>query len=200
MRLGWNRAGDRDRSSVADRFLMTDRLVLRPARVDDLDALLATIDGEVIRWQGYPSEPVQLRKYFDNWLRREKKIRSYEHWLICDSATNDVIGSRSLWPSKGNRGTCETGSWLGPGWRGRGLGVEELMAVLQLVEGHRSYTTVVAGTEDSNRAARRQYEHCGFVVFSRPDKVLHQLPDGRTVPVTWLCRTAPANRASRRQL
>ncbi|HEX3425726.1 MAG TPA: GNAT family N-acetyltransferase [Acidimicrobiales bacterium] len=176
---------------------MTERLVLRPATVDDLDALVATVDQEVIRWQGYPSEPAQLRKFIDNWLRSEKRMPTYRHWIICDRATSDVIGSRSLWPAGGTHRTCETGSWLGPGWRRHGLGVEELTAVLQFVEGYLSYTTVVAGTEATNLAARRQYERCGFVVVARPDKLLHQLPDGRTVPATWLCRTAPANGASR---
>lgn len=173
-------------------YLTTEHLVLRAHKRRDLAALIASVDSEVAYWQGFPAaDRAQLSRFLTpRHLGALRPPPGHEYWVVCDRATGAVIGARSVVPSREPRDECSTGSWLAGGWRGKGLGTEELRAVLALAQCHLGYSTVVAGTAATNVAALRQYEKCGFESYERKP---HRLPDGRVVDSVWLRRTAPSS-------
>jgi len=169
--------------------LGTDRLLLRTLRPDDLDEVIATVDRVVLRWQGFPSEPDALREFFrlkiDPGLQVHPKYN--EHFLISERSSGKIMGLRSLYSNPRRNGTLATGSWLGEGWRGRGFGSEELRVIVAYAVEHQHATRMIAGTENTNERALRQYRSAGFRLASRTKE--HALPDGRTVPAVWLARS-----------
>lgn len=162
----------------------TGQVVLRTIRVGDLDSIVATVDGEVLRWQGFPSAPEALREFVRGRLNHGFQAQPYiEHFAITDRETGTVIGIRSLYGDPRGTGLVQTGSWLGEGWRGQGLGIEELREVISYAKSHQHVTKILAGTEVSNEPALRQYQAAGFREAWRRD---HTLPDARVVPAVWL--------------
>jgi RimJ/RimL family protein N-acetyltransferase len=171
-------------------LVLAEHLYLRPAAMHDHEALIATVDDEVIRWQGFPADKRRLRRQLKRSIERSLGNPYFEDWVICDLASGEIIGERTIAHVADRESTCETGSWLAGGWRVRGLGTEELRAVLQFTAEHLGYNTVEAGTESTNAAALRQYQKCGFVKY---DSKPHRLPDKRVVESVWLKRVEDAS-------
>ena len=184
--------GNRDPSTSgwtceqAGHELTTERLVVRTVRPDELDAVLATIDDEVIRWQGFPSTRDDLRKQIAFEIRDGVVPFPYHETLgIFDRADETLIGLRVLDERvvDGTSHGLTVSSWLGREWRGKGLGTEELRALLSFVHNHLAMAIVAAGVEETNEAALIQHRAAGFEAFAtRPNR----LPDGRTASTVWM--------------
>ena len=166
--------------------ITTERLSLRTLGADDLDAALATIDAEVIRWLGLRPATDDLRKQMSFDIRDGVIPFPYHETIgIFDGTTSTLIGVRTLDERvvDGKSHGLTIASWLADGWRGKGLGTEELRALLEFAHTHLAIAIVAAGMEETNDAALIQHRAAGFEQFAtRP----HRLPDGRTVPTVWM--------------
>ena len=179
--------------------VITERLLLRTMVPGDREGFFAVVsDEEVMRWQGYPSDPAALEKYVEHWIARSQQDLGYqasEDLIICDRSTGEVIGVRRITPFRlEDRSwlmSCEIGSSIREGWRGKGLGREELAGTLRFINQHLSYSNVFAASEETNLRAIHQYQSAGFKPIGVKDR---QLPNGRTVHAVAMLRADPARR------
>jgi RimJ/RimL family protein N-acetyltransferase len=149
--------------------------VLRPLTARDFEALLAVLDEEVVRWQGYPSDRGALREMALQWASGAGKPRpggrQHYDWAICERRSGELVGARSIavYVHKRQGLVYETGSNLKAGWRGQGYGTEEVSAMLRLARDHLGYGTAYAGTDPANLRAVHLYKRCGFHCHGRGD-------------------------------
>jgi RimJ/RimL family protein N-acetyltransferase len=174
----------------AAQTLHTDRLTLRPPRVDDRDDVLATIDAEVCRWQGY--DDTWLKKWaemFEGSYFRElaqHKPAISPRLVVCES-DGAVIGHYMYGAPRSDDKVLTLGWWLGASGRGRGLGTESLQAILEFAHAH-GLKTIEMGTGIDNARARRQIESTGAEVT---EQGAHQLPNGQNVTAIWYRHHGP---------
>ncbi|MBB4688120.1 GNAT family N-acetyltransferase [Amycolatopsis jiangsuensis] len=89
----------------------------------------------------------------------------------------------------GEDGGPETGGYLAPAYRGRGLGRELFAAGLALAHEHLGLTSVRAGAEIGNVASGRSLEAAGLRRVAGPPR--YTLPDGRTCEAWWYRHDVP---------
>ncbi|MFT4235365.1 MAG: GNAT family N-acetyltransferase [Microbacterium sp.] len=126
--------------------IQSPRLLLRPARDDDFDALAqAAIDG-IHDWPQTPfaspwneAEPAQLRRNLAtfHWRLRSQLSPARWHVPFVVEFEGQTVGSQDLSAHDfANRRTVETGSWLTKRVQGQGLGVEMRAALLSFAFDH----------------------------------------------------------------
>lgn len=147
----------------------------------------AVLDDEVVYWQGYPSSHERLEATAKSLVKHLRRHPFAETWMICDRSSGDVIGYRTLAASPDDETVCQVGSALANGWRGRGLGKEELAAVIGLVP-HLGFSTIEAGTQFDNERAIALYTKLGF---TRTRTGITELPNGYTVKGVWMSLDVP---------
>jgi RimJ/RimL family protein N-acetyltransferase len=102
--------------------------------------------------------------------------------IMIEVAANRCAGLVSVHP--GEDGVAETGGYLAPAYRGRGLGRELFAAGIRLAHEHLGLTRVRAGVEVGNLASIRSLERAGMaLVDGRPQ---HTLPNGVKIDSRWL--------------
>jgi RimJ/RimL family protein N-acetyltransferase len=163
--------------------ITTQRLILRAPKSQDKDGVRATLDDEVVYWQGFLEGEADLDQHAEEVARRKLQRRPYaEWWLICDRSSGVVIGSVSVHAEQHEYTECHVGLWLKEGWRGRGLGSETLASVISVLP-HLGFETAIAGTRPDNEKAIKLFTKFSFTrVKTEP----HTLPNGYTVPSLWL--------------
>jgi [ribosomal protein S5]-alanine N-acetyltransferase len=149
--------------------LVTDRLILRPLREDDVAAMHAVYgDPEVMRWVG--TGPVGglggtralVRAYMDHQRRH-----GFAFWAVEDRATSTVLGDAGLALSAGVGPDVELGYTLGRDWWGRGLGTEAAGACVAAAFDGLGLDAVTAIVEPANAPSRRVLHKLGFVTAGR---------------------------------
>ena len=98
---------------------------------------------------------------------------------IFDGATSTLIGVRTLDERvvDGKSHGLTIVSWLADGWRGKGLGTEELRALLEFAHTHLAIAIVAAGVEETNVAAQIQHRAAGFRDVRHPPAPARRRPD-----------------------
>ena len=163
----------------------SSRLVLCPMVPRDRDDFMRTIDGEVVRWQGWTDSSVKAFKLtFARTVRWNVRTGCPRQLGVFDCLTDRVIGQYMLNPpvTDGPVRRYEIGWWLGPGGRGRGLGQESLRMALTYFHDHPGLETIEMGTSWNNERAIRQIEACGAM---RVRTGLKTLPNGTEVEGVW---------------
>jgi RimJ/RimL family protein N-acetyltransferase len=141
--------------------LETERLRLRPATLDDLDAWLAISHDAEQAWFGEPSSSRE-----DARANLEKHMRHHEEhgfgiWAVELKATGDVIGAAGLT-------TLEDGPEIEVGYRfrehswGNGYATEAALESIRFGFDELGLDQIVAVTRPNNTASRRVMEKCGL--------------------------------------
>ena len=141
--------------------LTTERLRLRPATLDDLDAWLAISRDAETAWWGEPSSTLE-----DARASLERQIANQEHygfslWPVELKLAGTVIGAAGL-QHLADSEEIEVGyRFLREHW-GRGYATEAARAAIRFAFDELGLDRVVAVTLPTNQASRRVMEKCGL--------------------------------------
>lgn len=149
------------RCSRRGHILETQNLILRKPALKDFDAIRAVMDEEVVHWNDYPSSPEQLDSFAKAWIHNVKRKPYRESWVICDRSSGEVLGMRTVMSDASDSRVAATGSSLASGWRGRGLGTEELATFIGLMT-HLGFRQIIASSRLDNARAISLYTKLGF--------------------------------------
>ena len=145
--------------------LETDRLILRPLRAGDVDAVQRIFpQWELVKhlhagvpWP-YPDDgaAVNLAQCLED---RAQGLKFY--WAITLKGSDELRGRIDLWPFDPQRRDCR-GFWLDPEVWGQGLMTEAVRLVLPFVFNTLGLHRVHAAFLPNNAASRRVLEKSGF--------------------------------------
>jgi len=107
--------------------------------------------------------------------------------VAIDVAAGRCVGLVSV--HAGEDGGPETGGYLAPDYRGRGVGRELFTAGLLLAHEHLGLTRVRAGAEVGNVASARSLSAAGMV--RAPGPPTYRLPNGRATEAWWFQHDVP---------
>jgi len=152
----------------------TARLVLRPHRLDDFDALAAMWrEPDIVRYiSGKPSTREQsfarLLRYAGHW-----RLLGFGYWAIEDRQSGAFAGEvgfadlrRDIEPSL--EGMPELGWMVAPRWQGRGYATEAVRGCLTWgAQRFPAGTRLACIVTPDNAASIRVAEKCGFVPAGR---------------------------------
>jgi RimJ/RimL family protein N-acetyltransferase len=147
--------------------IRTQRLLLRPLRADDGEAVFAQFaNWEVIRWLSSPPWPYTREdaRSFLEVCDRNAADEAAELAIIRDGSLIGGIGVR-VWPARRvQRGPGPfVGYWLGqPHW-GNGYMTEAARGVLAWIFAAHACDTIYSGVFAGNAASLRVQEKLGFV-------------------------------------
>lgn len=171
--------------------LRTERLLLRPWREDDAEALYEYAKdprvGPVAGWPVHTDVEDSRRVIRD--VLSEK-----ECYAIVPKDADRPVGSIGLMVGrKGERemgaGGAEIGYWIGVPFWGRGLVPEAVRELLRHAFEDLKLETVWCGYYDGNEKSRRVQEKCGFVYHhTEPEKDCPLLHETRTEHFTRMTR------------
>jgi len=150
--------------------LTTERLVLRPHRAEDLDAVAAmTGDAEVMRYIGGVPQPRE-----DSWRRMlcgpgMWMLLGYGYWIVERRSDGAVIGQlgfadfkRAMQP--GIEGLPELGYLFASGTHGQGYASEGVAAALRWADSTLDAKQYVAIIDPANTPSIRVIEKAGFAI------------------------------------
>jgi RimJ/RimL family protein N-acetyltransferase len=147
--------------------IRTDRLLLRPLRADDAEAVFALFaNWEVIRWLSSPPWPY-TRKDASSFLElceRNAAGDAAELAIVLDSSLIGGIGMR-IWPARRLQSGPGpfVGYWLGQPYWGNGYMTEAARGVLAWIFAAHACDTIYSGVFADNAASLRVQEKLGFV-------------------------------------
>jgi RimJ/RimL family protein N-acetyltransferase len=145
--------------------ITTERLLLRPFRVDDLGAFVAyRSDPEVARYQSW--EPSYSLADAESFLESQHGLVFGQpgEWLqlaIVDRQLGTLYGDCAVRVLDDQPGTAEIGVTLARTSQGNGIATEALTAVLTELFERRGMHRVFAETDDRNRPVARLLERLG---------------------------------------
>ncbi len=141
--------------------IQTERLLLRPATVDDLEAWHAISRDAEEAWFGAPSSTLDDARGNLEKHMRHQEAHGFGLWAVELRATRKVIGVAGL--THLAEGTeIEVGyRFLREHW-GKGYATEAATASIQHGLGELRLERIVAVTLPTNRASRHVMEKCGM--------------------------------------
>jgi RimJ/RimL family protein N-acetyltransferase len=154
----------RNASSVVE--ILTERLSLRPFRIEDLAAFVAyRSDPEVARYQSWDSTYSMADA--ESFLRSQRDAVFGEpgDWLqlaMVERATGTLCGDCAVRVVTEQPATAELGVTLAQVNQGKGLATEALTAVMAELFERRGIHRVFAEADDRNVPVRRLLERLGF--------------------------------------
>jgi RimJ/RimL family protein N-acetyltransferase len=147
--------------------IVTERLVLRPMREEDLPAVVAyRRDPEVARYQTW--EPGFSMADAEDLLAHQTTCefgQAGDEWVgltAVDRLDGTVHGDCAARVLTTPRATAEVGVTFAPASQGRGLAAEALTAVVDTLFAEHGIHRVIAETDDRNPAVHRLLERLGF--------------------------------------
>jgi ribosomal-protein-alanine N-acetyltransferase len=135
--------------------IVTDRLILRSARADDLEAMHAVLsDPRATRWWSTPphEDLDQTRVWLDSMI-----ANGPDHPDFVIERDGQVIGKAGFWKLP------EVGYILHPDHWGQGLASEAVGGAIDHVFATRDIQTLTADVDPENAASIRLLERLGFV-------------------------------------
>ena len=141
--------------------LVTERLRLRPATLDDLDVWLAlSRDAEEV-WFGEPRSNLDDARMKLEWHIAHQEQHGFASWAVELRATGHVIGAAGL-GHLGESEEIEVGyRFLKEHW-GKGYATEAARVSIAFGFEELGLDRIVAVTLPENRASRRVMEKCGM--------------------------------------
>ena len=163
--------------------IRTGRLLLRPLRADDAEAVCSGIaDWEVMRWLSQPPWPYALQDAIDfiqSVSAREPTETTFA--LTLEGALIGVIDVRMNPPGRSQRGPGPNlGYWLARPYWGRGYMSEAAHGFVARVFAAGLGDTIYSGAFADNAASLRVQEKLGFVRDG--ETTLHSRPRGGDFP------------------
>lgn len=148
-------------------ILHTDRLTLRPHRIEDFPQCRALwADPDVVRHIGGKPQDAQavwfrLLRYAGMW-----SLLGYGMWVVEDRTTGDFLGEAGLLSAARGiaelEGVPEAGWVLMPSAWGKGIAPEAVGAVLRWADAHLDAPSIRCIIEPGNTASVRVAERLGF--------------------------------------
>lgn len=143
--------------------LETERLILRPWRTDDEEALVRHANNRKVSINLRDHFPYPYtREHAREWIGRNLDPPSPPTNLVIEHA-GELIGGIGLVPlSDVSRFTAEVGYWLGEELWGRGFATEALRRITDYAFEHFSFERLEAWVFASNPASGRVLEKAGY--------------------------------------
>ena len=145
--------------------LHTERLLLRPLKVDDAEAMFMNWanDPEVTRYlMWHPHQSVEVtRTTLEKW-QEEYLDASIYNWGIEYLPDNTIIGTISINDVDGTNHRAYIGYCIGQAWWGRGIVTEALRVVLDFGFREIGFQRLAAFHAVSNAASGRVMEKAGM--------------------------------------
>jgi ribosomal-protein-alanine N-acetyltransferase len=160
--------------------LETERLLVRPFTMDDLDELHENVlsDDEVMRWAS-PHRRAATREESREALERyigEQQRAGFSFWAVVERETQTLVGNCGLIPYAWEGPDVELGYRIGRRWWGRGYATEAGRASLEFGFADLGLERIVAVTDPDNRRSQRVLEKLGMTcegsTTSRGDEAL----------------------------
>jgi ribosomal-protein-alanine N-acetyltransferase len=141
--------------------LLTERLRLRPATLDDLDAWLAVSRDAETAWWGEPSSSLEdARGNLEQQIANQERY-GFSLWAVELKHGGPVIGAAGL-QHLADSEEIEVGyRFLREHW-GQGYATEAARAAIRFAFDELGLDRVVAVTLPTNQASRRVMEKCGL--------------------------------------
>ncbi len=141
--------------------LVTERLLLRPASIDDLDTWCAISRDAEEEWYGAPSStPDDARANLTKHITHQEQ-HGFALWAVELRATHEMIGVTGLM-HLADGPEIEVGyRFLRKHW-GSGYATEAALAAIQFGLDELRLERIVAVTHPTNRASRHVMEKCGM--------------------------------------
>ena len=147
--------------------IRTDRLILRPWRPEDADAVLAACTDPVTqRWtSGLPSPYTaqNAKEYVEELAPAAWSAGTAYSFAATDRQTGELVANVALRPRSVNT-SHDVGYWAAPGARGRGLTTEALSALCRWGFTELGATRIEWHARVGNWASRRVAEKAGFSI------------------------------------
>lgn len=169
--------------SMADSFLETDRLILRPWHLNDAKALYkyagSPLVGPAAGWAPHASVEDSC-----NIIRTVLSMP--ETYAVVLKATGEPVGSIGVMFGDGvhsaekNDDDAEIGYWIGVPYWGHGLMPEAVTRILARCFDELGITRVWCGYYEGNVKSRRVMEKCGFTFHHTETGKISPLGDVRT--------------------
>ena len=144
--------------------LETERLILRPLRVDDTNDMFEyASDPEVTRyllWDAHTT-PMHTRNYLE-YLGGRYRLGMHHEWAVVLKETHRMIGTCGFVTVDLQHRRAEIGYVINPRYRGRGIAVEAVNEVLKFGFGPLSLHRIEARYMVGNEASRRVMEKSGM--------------------------------------
>jgi RimJ/RimL family protein N-acetyltransferase len=138
-------------SDRGERFLMTERITLRPVVDADVEVFHAhQLEPDACEMASFPSRG--RAAHLAHWKRIRGEDRVVTRTVLLGG---EVVGNIVCWD---NDGRWEVGYWIGKRWWGHGVASAALSLFVEQ-NPHRPLHAVVAAT---NLASIRVLERCGF--------------------------------------
>jgi ribosomal-protein-serine acetyltransferase len=146
--------------------IVTPRLVLRPATLDDLDAIQAAKEdawNDLQRWMAWAFESQRSREALERNIRRTMDYQSQEGIALAGfHRVNGDFVVRTGLDVTAEAGVYETGYWVAPKYAGQGMATEAAHAAIRYAFGHLGAKAISIGYFEGNDASRRIVEKLGF--------------------------------------
>lgn len=164
-------------------MIETDRLILRPWRETDVEALYKyASDPDIGPIAGWPTHTS-----LENSLEIIRTIfAAPETYAVVLKASGEPVGScgimfsNSLHSAQMNQLEAEIGYWIGKPYWGQGLIPEAVNALLSRCFNVLGLNAVWCGYYDGNRKSKRVCEKCGFTFHHTNHDIISPLGDKRT--------------------
>ncbi|KEZ20716.1 Acetyltransferase, ribosomal protein N-acetylase [Sphingobium yanoikuyae] len=155
-------------------ILTTDRLILRPHRVEDYPACQALwADPDVVRFIGGAALDAQavwfrILRYAGMWA-----LLGYGMWAIEDRANGELLGEAGLLSAARGLaeldGVPEAGWVLGPAAWGRGIATEAMAAIFVWTDAHLAAPSIRCIIAPDNGGSIKVAEKLGFAALAEVD-------------------------------
>jgi RimJ/RimL family protein N-acetyltransferase len=147
--------------------IVTERLVLRPMREEDLPALVAyRRDPEVARYQTWSTDfSMADAEDMLAGVRKSELGRADDEWVnvaVADRIDGTVHGDCAVRVLANQRATAEVGVTFATASQGRGFAAEAMTALLDTLFANHGMHRVIAETDDRNPRVHRLFERLGF--------------------------------------
>lgn len=144
-----------------------DKIILRPFKVEDLDAIEEILDDpEVIKLTGSSGQDATSREVLYNWYTTRNEQSDRLDLAIVDKVKNEVVGEAVV--NKYDE-ACHSMNFrilIGPKGRNRGLGTEATSLIVDYVFRNTDLKHLSLNVFAFNPRAQRVYEKVGFVLTS----------------------------------
>jgi RimJ/RimL family protein N-acetyltransferase len=158
--------------------ITTDRLVLRPVTMGDIDTLFPLFnDWDVIRWLTVPPWPyarTDMEQFFAGIIERGDVRHERFRVIVLEGA---AIGAISI----DGQTRRALGYWLGKPYWGRGYMTEAVFGLVREYFASSARRPLTSGAYDGNTASLKVQENVGFVVSRRRPQFCR--PQNRDIPL-----------------
>ena len=180
-------------------MLLTERLELRPYRLDDVDDPRGLYgDEESMRLIGGVLDVDKTRATIERYIGFQERD-GYSPLAVIERATGELVGEAGLKPLEDVGPEVEIGYAFGAPWWGRGYATEAGRAILDEAFGALGLERVVAVTSDENVGSQRVIAKLGFTPAGRREAYGCDLRYYGSIARAALATPAPRRRAAPRR-